>query len=105
MILGNIHTNPTDFQLWMVTFSDSIQYLCSLAQQSVENGIAIFKASNMLMNQMIPQSQFYEGKNVTINHFQQRLPLAFVQVLDPAYDHTRQCIDSHIFIKLGIFGR
>ena len=79
---GNEYDNPRDFRWWMFTFSEALRDLCTLAQQSVDNSVAVFYASTMIANQMIPQNPFYNEVNETLSRFQQKLPIAFARILD-----------------------
>ena len=66
----------------MLTFFEILNQLCALAQQSIDDSIATFNGSTMLVNQMVTRSDFNEDVNGTIRQFQQRLPIAFGRTLD-----------------------
>ena len=66
----------------MFTYLQILKQLCSLAQQSIHDGIATFNGSAMLVNQMVTRSEFSADVNETIRRFQQRLPIAFGRTLD-----------------------
>jgi hypothetical protein len=63
-------------------FIDSLDQLCSLAKENVDNSIDAFHASTMLANQLMPRVQFTNEMNETLNQFEKRIPIAFVRTLD-----------------------
>ena len=82
LVDGVSYNNSRDFRWWMTKFFDALPKLCSLARRSIDDSIATFNASTMLVNQMVARSDFSEDVNETIRRFQQRLPIAFGRTLD-----------------------
>ncbi|CAF1387811.1 unnamed protein product [Adineta ricciae] len=78
----NLLSRDDRFSAWKYFFMDSFKLLCSLAQNSVENSIAVFLASTMLTNQLQKSKDFTQEINDTIDQFQQRIPMLFTQTLN-----------------------
>ncbi|CAF1468531.1 unnamed protein product [Adineta steineri] len=74
--------NVNNFKVWKFIFIDFLQFLCSLAQESVNNSTNVFLSSTMLINQLESRERFENEINDTINQFQKRIPISFTQTLD-----------------------
>ena len=74
--------STSSFLSWKFFFIDSLKLLCSLAQQSVNNSIDVFRASTLITNNLKPRVQFMGEINETLNQFKKRAPIAFARTLD-----------------------
>ena len=74
--------SQSDFRFWKLIFENFLSALCQLSQNSVVSGIRAFNGSVMLSNELLTRPQFLHEMDVTLNRFQQRIPIGFVRTLD-----------------------
>ncbi|CAF1538405.1 unnamed protein product, partial [Adineta ricciae] len=85
--IGRLPGSKTDpnglkFDSWRYSFLYGLNTLCDLSKNYIENNIEIFLSSTMLTYQIIPRNIFNQQINITINHFQNELPIRFNQTFE-----------------------
>ena len=79
---GLAQSNSGDFRNFYKVFIDGLNQLCVLAQQSIDNSIAIFSGSPMFIKQIIPRVRFHDEINITMTQFQKKTPIEFARTLN-----------------------
>ena len=81
-IEGTTFIYGKQFKSWKGFFVDSLAQLCALAQDSVNNSIAAFSTSTILVNQVMSHVQFMTEINEVIYRFQRKTAISFGRTLD-----------------------
>lgn len=72
----------SDYRSWNSSFVDGLSRLCRLANDSVQNDIDTFLASNMLVYQLIPRIRFEDEIDAALNRVKTATSVAFARTLD-----------------------
>ncbi len=79
---GQNYDYSQDFRNFQEDFYTSLQQLCTLAEQSVDNSITVFNATTMFVNQIISRVQFDNEMNATLSRFEENTPIEFARTLN-----------------------
>ena len=71
-----------DFRNFIDVFDETLQQLCTLAQETVDNSITTFNSSTMFVKQIMPRIQFNNEMNTTLNQFQEKTPIEFARTIN-----------------------
>ncbi len=79
---GQNYDYSQDFRNFQEDFYTSLQQLCTLAEQSVDNSITIFNAATMFVSQIMSRVQFDNEMNTTLSGFEENTPIEFARTLN-----------------------
>ncbi|CAF3689172.1 unnamed protein product [Adineta steineri] len=71
-----------DYSLWGKSFIESLEQLCSLAQDNVKNNINVFLASTLFTNQLMSRTLFDTEMDETLSQFKNKTKTTFAHMLD-----------------------
>ncbi|CAF1492193.1 unnamed protein product [Adineta steineri] len=79
---GGSRSYSDEYSLWGKSFIASLEQLCSLAQDNVNNSIDAFIASTLFTNQLMSRSLFDTEMNETLSQFESKTKTTFAHMLD-----------------------
>ncbi|CAF1297605.1 unnamed protein product [Adineta steineri] len=74
--------NDDEYSRWVNPFIESLEQLCSLAQDNVNKNIHVFLASTLFTNQLMSRTLFDTEMDETLSHFKNKTKTTFAHMLD-----------------------